>query len=268
MKSVGKFNLIGYALVAACSFAFSTQAEPLKGKAVVRAVRGTAQYNAKNQGFKPVKVGMIFSSDTVIRTAPASQVDLFLGDNGPVLRTTEDTDLGLDKLTVENIGNEKIIETQLNLRSGRILGNVKKMAAASRYEVKTPRGVAAIRGTEFDIRADGTVTVVSGTVVMAWTSPGGRVATGTVNPGQTGTPPTTPDGQPNIGPTTTPSPVIDLRDPATNWNPGNNPITPGDSPETNPNPTTTGPEITPTPKPAGIPAQPNPVVSPTTGATQ
>jgi hypothetical protein len=184
MKPVGRFSkLIGYTFLISCSALASANAVE-KGKAVVRAVRGNAQYNL-GSGYKPVSVGMQFPPQTVIRTAPDSQVDLFLGDNGPVVRTTPDTELGLDKLTIDNVGAEKIIETQLNLKSGRILGNVKKMAAASRYEVKTPRGIAGIRGTEYDIRADGTVSVISGTVVMAYTG----TSVVTVNAGQTSRPP-------------------------------------------------------------------------------
>src|SRR5690606_22284182 len=119
---------------------------------------------------------------------PGSIVDLFLGENGPVVRVTEDTTVGIDRLTVDDLGAEKIIETQLDLRSGRILGNVKKLAATSKYEVKTPQGVAGIRGTRYDISADGTVTVVEGQVVVVYIVEGQPVSV-TVNAGQTARPP-------------------------------------------------------------------------------
>ncbi|HVY71177.1 MAG TPA: FecR domain-containing protein, partial [Verrucomicrobiae bacterium] len=68
---------------------------------------------------------------------------------------------------------------QLDLSNGRILGRVEKMAAASRYEVKTPQGVAAIKGTKYDISARGKVRVFDGQVAV---TTGGN--TYTVNAGE------------------------------------------------------------------------------------
>jgi hypothetical protein len=66
-------------------------------------------------------------------------------------------------------------ETYLNLQSGEILGNVKKISGNSRYEIETPHGVAGIRGTDFQIsialNADGsyavTFTSVTGQVIVS-----------------------------------------------------------------------------------------------------
>jgi hypothetical protein len=127
-------------------------------------------------------------------------VDLFLGDNGPIVRVTEDTTLGLDRLTVDRTGVDKVIETQLDLRNGRILGNVKRLAAASKYEVKTPHGVAGIRGTRYDIRSDGTVIVTEGQVVVVYIVDG-QAYTATGNAGDTLRPPTPGTRQVLISPT-------------------------------------------------------------------
>ncbi len=51
------------------------------------------------------------------------------------------------------------------------------MSAASKYEVKIPNGVAGIRGTVFDISAEGVVKVLSGSVVLAYTGPNGSPQT-------------------------------------------------------------------------------------------
>jgi len=177
--------------VAAAAFlsAVSASAAPSQNSAVVRAVRGTANFSTdRGANWKKLSVGAKLKQDSVVRTAPGSNVDLYLGDNGPVVRVTEDTTMGIDALTSESIGGEKIIDTQLDLKAGRILGKVDKMAAASKYEVKTPQGVAGIRGTRYDIRADGTVTVIEGQVVVVYIV-GGQASTATVNAGQTATPP-------------------------------------------------------------------------------
>src|ERR1041385_5128315 len=160
MRPVGGISkLLGIAVACAAFLsATSSQAAMEQNQAVVRGVRGTANYsNDRGGNWRKLNVGMKLGQNSVIRTAPGSTVDLFLGDNGPVVRVTEDTTMGIDRLSSDSVGGERIIETQLDLRNGRILGNVKHLAAASKYEVKTPQGVAGIRGTRYDIRADGSV---------------------------------------------------------------------------------------------------------------
>jgi hypothetical protein len=88
------------------------------------------------------------------------------------VRAFENTILGIDRLTSMDTGADVVTETQLDLKSGRILGNVKKMSAASRYEVKMPAGVAVIRGTVFQAISPGIVQVVKGSVVGAWVADG------------------------------------------------------------------------------------------------
>jgi hypothetical protein len=61
---------------------------------------------------------------------------------------------------------------------------VKKMSAASKYEVKIPSGVAGIRGTVYDISAEGVVRVSSGSVVLAYVGPDGVVVTQVIMGGQ------------------------------------------------------------------------------------
>jgi len=203
MRPVGALSkLLGFALAVAAFATASVEAAPRQNQAVVRAVRGTANYSTDaGANWRNLNVGMRLGQNSVIRTAPGSVVDLFLGDNGPVVRVTEATTMGIDTLTSENVGNETVIETQLDLRNGRILGNVKKLAEASTYEVKTPQGVAGIRGTRYDIRADGTVTVLEGTVIVVYVVGGQTIPAVVVNEGQTVRPPTQ-AGQP-----VTPSPA-------------------------------------------------------------
>jgi hypothetical protein len=186
------------ALALGALIGLTAQAAPMQNKAVVRSVRGTANYSTdRGANWKKLNVGMKLGQGSTVRTAPGSTVDLFLGDNGPVVRVTEDTTMGIDALTVDRTGMEKVIETQLDLRNGRILGNVKKLAAASKYEVKTPQGVAGIRGTKYDISANGRVAVAEGTVIVVYIV-GGQPTTATVNAGQVAMPPTQAGGQATI----------------------------------------------------------------------
>ena len=193
--------MMGFA-IAVAAFVGTThvQAVPQMNEAAVRGVRGTANYSTdRGSNWRDLKVGAKLKQNSIIRTAPGATVDLFLGDNGPVVRVTENTTVGIDRLTYDKSGAETIIETQLDLRSGRILGNVKHLAQASKYEVKTPQGVAGIRGTRYDISADGTVKITQGDAVVVYVV-GGRTSTAEVHAGQMSRPPTTAGGPPIIAP--------------------------------------------------------------------
>ena len=190
----------GYVVAIAAAAVLSAQAK--ENRAIVRAIHGSAQMsNNKGQTWQNAKVGSYLGANSAIKTASDSTADLFLGDKGPVVRVTPDTTLGIDKLTVENTSMEKVIETQLDLKSGRILGSVKKMAAASKYEVKTPVGVAGIRGTEYSIDARGKVTIITGSAVVVYVIDGNILPPANVGAGQTITPPAS-GQQPVVAPTT------------------------------------------------------------------
>ena len=83
------------------------------------------------------------------------------------MRLWGNTLLSIDKLTSTQTGADEVTETQLDLKAGHIFGTVKKMSAGSKYEVKVPNGVAGIRGTVYDISADGVIKVLSGSCVVA-----------------------------------------------------------------------------------------------------
>jgi len=182
MKKNGRFSMVMACVVAAVGawVASSVQAAEA-GKAVVRSIRGQAQYQEAGGQWLPLKVGQVLKAGSTVRTANDSHADLFMDQNGPVVRLVENTTLGLDKLNYTATGVETIIETQLDLKSGRIIGIVRKMADQSKYEIKTPNGVAGIRGTEYDITATSVLRVVSGSMVMVYVKTDGTVITQVVN---------------------------------------------------------------------------------------
>ena len=185
------------------------------GTAKVVRIKGNARYTTGNNVYFPLKVGTVLKPGTIVQTAANSYVDIVLGegggalgDPGPVMgssagsppspatpavyqpkveqniiRLYENTALGIDKLTTMDTGADVVTETQLDLKAGRILGNVKKMSAASKNEVKIPNGVAGIRGTIYTLSADGVVKVLVGSVVVAYVAPDGTVVTQVVNGG-------------------------------------------------------------------------------------
>ncbi len=218
----------GIALVVA-SVGADLQAQAMKqSKASVRAVRGDVRYKANAAAdWVPLKQGTSLNPGAIVETGSQSSVDLFLRDIGSVVRITQSTQMGIDKLGYSKDGDELVVDTELNLKAGTILGNVKKIAATSRYDVKVPNGVCGIRGTEFKVSANGVVSVVTGTVRVTYTTSTGRQIVRDVGAGQTFYPPTDPNGEPVVS-AIAPTDVIwtEFKDmPTTVTPPGGGPIT-------------------------------------------
>jgi hypothetical protein len=100
-----------------------------------------------------------------------------------VVRILEDTVVSFDKLTMSQTDSDTITETECDLRSGKMFFTVKKMSAASSFSIKIPNGVAGIRGTVGMCSADGTLAILSGSGVLAYSRADGSVITQVVPSG-------------------------------------------------------------------------------------
>jgi hypothetical protein len=185
-----KFAALAVALVAASVLGAHAQGNPVSAK--VRSVRGTAKYT-DNGTWHNLKVNDVINAGNVIETGPESTVDLFI--NNSVIRITPETTFGLNKAIATETGNETATETEVYLKSGRILGNVKKLAATSKYQIKTPNGVTGIRGTALDIKylpgPNGmmlTVTSIEGTLLGSAANSKGVIKTAVINTGESWSP--------------------------------------------------------------------------------
>jgi len=190
-------------------------------------VKGPARYMAPGGQWQNLSAGTVLHAGYVVQTAkdsPGSFVDLVVGEgvgvqaSGPPMgvnpyafwagtgvhkprldqdgiRLMENTALAIDKLLVTDTGEATITETQLDLRKGHIIGNVKKMTAGSRYEIKYPNGVAGIRGSTYDMNltestANGQTVVncvlgmVNGSAVLSFIKPDGSTIAQTILPTQ------------------------------------------------------------------------------------
>ncbi len=148
------------------------------GSARVDAVRaGAAHYSTDGVTWNEVKKGVVLGPGATIKTDTLGVVDLYLGRNGPFLRVTPDTTLVLTTLNVDKGAGETIVTTELGLRAGKIQGVVRKMSAASRYEVVTPVGVVGIRGTKYQVSARGEFSVLDGSGYVRYNAPGATAPT-------------------------------------------------------------------------------------------
>jgi hypothetical protein len=179
--------LVGAALLLAAGCA--TEA-PLAHDGVLSAkvvrLKGAARYSTGNNIWQSLKVGDRVKPCTVIQTAEDSSMDLVLGAELPsyepgagqnTVRIWGNSLLAIDKLTMLKTGADITTETELDLKAGHIHGVVKKLTAASKYEVRIPNGVAGVRGTVYDIWATGEIKVLLGSVVLAYVGPDGTVVT-------------------------------------------------------------------------------------------
>ena len=112
----------------------------------------------------PLQTGEMLKTGAVVKTGAKSQADLFLGVNGSMLRLAANTELKFTRLAIEQSPIEPIAQTEMELISGRVIGNVRKLPMGSSYVIKTPKGVAKVKGTVYDINADGELIVLSGKV--------------------------------------------------------------------------------------------------------
>jgi len=172
---------VGAALLALASVA---QATVEKGTAKVLVVQGTAEVSTDGTQWTALKKGATLHEGAMVRTSKAAAADLDLGRNGSLLRLMPDSTVALTALTFEQTGVETIVNTQIDLRAGRVVGNVHKLSAASKYEVRTTKATATVRGTRYDISADGQVVVAEGSVVVVAYKEDGSTFTRVVNAGE------------------------------------------------------------------------------------
>ena len=208
-------------LVLAFTGAASAQ-DVMQGVATVIRVRGVASYTLQsgaNPKWIPLVAGKILTAGTTIKTEPDAMVDVVLGKSvdmpqaspvpmtvspaadSPVrgmvsykpsveqnvVRLSGGTTLKIDTLTVADTGVDTVSDTELDLQNGRIFYSVKKLTPDSKYFIKFPNGIAAVRGSQgFMSVANGSLGPCGALVHPLWitvTSPGAPPATIVVDQG-------------------------------------------------------------------------------------
>ena len=152
-------GLLAFGLLTALT-AQPVQAAEL-ASAKVLSVEGTVtKYDADGKE-TPLKVGDILSEGDSVVAASISQAELVFS-NGSEVTVSENSSLLLKEMSQESFGGNKSYEqlaadpsqsqTLLELNYGEVRGHVKRLRSGSSFDVDTPLGTAAIRGTTFVIR--------------------------------------------------------------------------------------------------------------------
>jgi len=205
----------------------SVSAQPAKpGYATVVRVVGTASYSLDGGQHKyPLVPGKFLEAGCEIYTGEDGVVDVVLGKSTAfpqavsapdrvsyapdspvrglvsyqpsvvqnVVRVMANSALAIDKLTTVSSGIDAVSDTELDLKKGGIYASVKKLSPAAQYLVKTPTGIAGVRGTEFTIvlNDDGSIkqvtvykTMNDDGLVLAISSSGGPAETYVIRSGE------------------------------------------------------------------------------------
>jgi hypothetical protein len=141
-------------------------------KATVRAVHGDVQYSTDGGQWKPLRPNMDLPEGTSVKTGADSGADMQVNGRTSTVRVTADTTMTLKQMEAIGAGMAADTETLLKLDGGTVMGSVKKISGDSHYQVSTPRGVAGVRGTDFQV----VVTALpSGLFTVTFTSVTGQV---------------------------------------------------------------------------------------------
>jgi hypothetical protein len=148
-------------------------AQPVQFNAEIVYLKGQARFRTVSEGtWNPAKVGDVLKPGTMVQTGTEkSKVDLLLGteriltpqptsatgtmtegasrpefSKANVVRILENSLLRIDKLTTQTNSFAALEEIHLNLLAGKMIGDVKRLSVASKYEIELPIGIVGVRG--------------------------------------------------------------------------------------------------------------------------
>jgi len=209
MKNLFPHAVIASLFLASLAPATASDTESSRGQVLVKAVTGDVKLIDSQGHRQALAADTTVGTGTAIETGTDGAVDLMLQYNGTALRLPPGSRLELTKLRMEQTGDEMVTETNLKLVTGAVIGSQRKLNGSSTFSIQLPSGTATIKGTEYVVRADGAVSVVSGVVSVTYNQPkkgnsGGGSIKVSVGPGQSFNPatgqvvPTTPDYLQNV----------------------------------------------------------------------
>ena len=137
----------------------ATAAQQL-ASAKVLSMSGAVTSGSEDGVESPLMIGAILGKgDSIVTGALSSALLVF--SNGSEILVTEKTSITIVELSQEAFGGTKSYEqlkadpsksqSLLQLNYGKISGHVKSLKTGSRFDIETPLGTAAIRGTKFGI---------------------------------------------------------------------------------------------------------------------
>tara|TARA_R110002167_G_scaffold81044_10_gene222188 strand:+ start:685 stop:2352 length:1668 start_codon:yes stop_codon:yes gene_type:complete len=118
--------------------------------AKVKTLDGMAQIKkARSTRYETLKADMLIQVGDEVATRNGNLVIEF-ADNSTI-RLEANSNLFFNKLS--HFGKTGMVDTRLRLKNGSLTTDIPPLVKGSRYEIKTPSAVAAVRGTEFRLHS-------------------------------------------------------------------------------------------------------------------
>ncbi|MBL9218121.1 MAG: FecR domain-containing protein [Opitutaceae bacterium] len=155
-------------LTVALGLAAPALAQTTQTQATVARVTGAATVTLPDGSTTPLTAGMKVAQGSTITTG--ADGDVYLESHaGYVTSIKHDSIVAVDEISVTTEGGQvKEERTMLDLKSGNLVAKLDpKKKSVNNYQVRTPKGVAAARGTVFTVMFRGekySVAVVNGSV--------------------------------------------------------------------------------------------------------
>lgn len=96
--------------------------------------------------WNPASEGMQLVIGDAIKTGKDGSVKVEFKDGG-TLSLQKETDIKITRAEEK----DKVIQTEVNMKIGRLLAEIRKLKTDSKFEVRTPVSVATVRGTSYDL---------------------------------------------------------------------------------------------------------------------
>lgn len=156
--NITKLSISLFSLLVLCAFSLAAAQNP---SAKVLSVDGTVTKYAQDGGNTPLNAGdILVEGDSVSATALSSAVLVF--SNGSQITVQENTSFNISKLTQQPFSgggsyeqlqaDPSVSQTLLELNYGELDFHVKKLKQGSSFDIQSPLGTAAIRGTQGSVR--------------------------------------------------------------------------------------------------------------------
>ena len=100
-------------------------------QALVIAVNGKCEYSEDGKTFSALKVEQVCKQGDVVRTGEGARADLFFRRIGTSVRLQAGTEMKLEKMSRQMKDGQPVMETLLDLRTGRIFTVVRSLILGS-----------------------------------------------------------------------------------------------------------------------------------------
>jgi hypothetical protein len=129
-------------------------------QALVLSTQGKCEYSEDGTTYTLLKTGRVCKQGAVIRTGDGGRTDLFFRRIGTTVRLQPGTEVKLEKMTRHLKDGQPVMETLLDLRTGRIFTVVRALIPGSTFEIRNAAGRSVVEGGggkgRYIITADGT----------------------------------------------------------------------------------------------------------------